>query len=518
MSRYDVIVVGAGGSGAPLAARISEDADRAVLVLEAGPAPESAAAFPPELLHAGTLRGAEPGHPNTWSVGATLFPGRDYAVVRGRILGGSTSTNGGYFVRARRSDFEGWGALGQEWAFERMLPALRRLETDADYGESALHGGSGPMLVGRPRQDDPVTTAFAGAAAELGIPLDSDKNGGGGPGYGPLPMNVSAGVRWNTALAYLVPALGRPNLTVRGDSVVRRVLFEGRQATGVEVERRGVVSVVRAGEVVLCAGAVESAALLLRSGVGPRGDLEVLGIPVVRHSPGVGTAFSDHPQVTLSWRPARPVPIDEPTTMASVVHAGSGVPAAGGIAHPEGDIEILPLLKPVEYLLTGRIPSGASDLGVLIAVQAADSRGRLALASADPGVPPRIEYRYLETADDRRRMRAGVRQAAALLRSRPFAELFEGFTDLDERALDDDDVLDSWVRAHLGTAVHLSGSAPFGPAEDAAAVVDQYGRVHGLDGLRVADTSILPTVPTRGPAATAVLIGERVAEFVRSGH
>jgi choline dehydrogenase len=504
VNRFDVIVVGGGSAGCALAARLSEDASRSVLLIEAGPVPRALGEYPADLLDAGSVRGADPGHPDNWAFDATLAAGRPYSIARGRILGGSSTINGGYFIRPRKSDFDRWSADGNaEWSFDANLPFLRALESDAQYGSTDTHGGAGPVVVSRPRQDHPVSVAFAAAAERLGFAVETDKNAQAPPGVGAVPMDVAAGIRWNSGLAYIEPILDRENLTVLGDTLVLRVLFEGPRAVGVETAGGD----FEAGEVVLCAGSVKSPHLLMLSGVGPRVALERFGVPVVSDLPGVGSGFSDHPQVSVEWRQkVDTVDFDGETTMASALNfssEGSPVP---------GDLEILPMLKPMAYLTSGQRVAG--PLAFLVSVQNGRSRGAITLSSADPRVQPTIDYRYLSFDLDRRMMREAVRTAESLLVSTPFASLFGGFVSLPVAASDAE--LDRWIDDNLGTSIHLCGSARFGARGDADAVVDQYGRVFGVSGLRVADTSILPTAPVRGPAVAAILVGERVASFIRS--
>lgn len=512
MNRFDVVVVGAGGSGAPLAARLSEDADRKVLLVEAGPVPTGSAGFPAELLDARLVPGAWPRGAPLWSYPARLVADRPYTIARGRFLGGSTTVNGGYFVRARRADFDRWAAAGNDaWSFDRMLPFMRRLETDLDYGACAAHGGSGPVRVRRPALDHPAAEAFRAAARELGFPAEPDKNEQAAPGFGPVPSNAVDGVRVNTGVGYLLDALPRPNLTVAGDRTVRRVLVERGRAVGVEIDRDGARETVRAGEVVLCAGAFASPHLLMLSGIGPRADLERLGIPVLRDAPGVGRRFGDHPQVVVEWTPARDLPAPVGTWLGGALHlASTGGPAAG-------DLEILQSLTPMAALTSARPDLPGAPLPFLVSVQSPRPSGRLRIVSADPAVPPDIDYGYLSTPDDRRRLREAVRTTVALISSRAFRAVALGTAAGLGPEEADDDTLDAWIRARLGTSIHACASAPMGPADDPHAVVDQYGAVHGVGGLRVADTSILPAAPLRGPAATAVLIGEFVAHAMRHG-
>ena len=364
-----------------------------------------------------------------------------------------------------------------------------------------------------------------------------------------MPQNVVDGVRINTGIAYLNPVRDRPNLEVVGGCRVLRVVFEGTRVVGVEVaggadDGGGSSRVIDADEVVLCAGGIGTPHLLLVSGVGPTANLTEHGVAVVHDAAGVGRAFGDHPDLSVGWRSRRDV-VDPsaPETFTTALNFAS----PGG--DPAGDLEIMVCVTTMNHLLmgsAGAVTVGAKsvlrhplstvgamrgvslrrarqqvahgrDLTLLVGLQGEEARGSIRLESGDPTVPPRIDYRYLSTERDRERMRLGIRTAVALLRSRAFAPLFQRLTELDDATLDDDAALDAWMLQHLGTAIHLCGSAPMGAVTDPLAVVDGFGRVHGVEGLRVADTSMLPDAPSRGPAATAVLIGELVARFIRRG-
>ncbi|MET8944882.1 mycofactocin system GMC family oxidoreductase MftG [Streptomyces sp. NPDC004542] len=510
MNRPDVIVVGAGAGGAVVAARLSEDPGRTVLLLEAGAVPRRRDLFGSRLLDARLVPGAQPGHAAVQPYPVHLTPDHPYTVPRGRILGGSTTVNGGYFIRARRDDFDRWSARsGPAWSYDRLLPLLRHLEKDLDYGADGLHGDRGPVPVRRTDLGHPAAAAFRAAAHELGFPDDPDKNAQDAPGIGPVPSNTVDGVRFNTGISYLLDAFERPNLTVEGGCTVRRVVIRHGRATGVEVEREGADSLLEAGEIVVCAGAFASPHLLRLSGVGPRAELERVGIPVVMDLPAVGARFGDHPQVVMEWMPRRLLEAPVGSWLGAALHLTSSDGAHSG------DLEILQSLAPIAGLVSGDQAGVDVPLAFLVSVHSPRNNGRLLLPSADPTGLPGVDYGYLRTPDDRRRLREAVRTTAALIDTRAFSVVSLGLAQPGPEVLADDRALDEWVAARLGTSHHTCGTVPMGPAADPHAAVDHYGRVHGLAGLRVADTSILPTAPLRGPAATAVLIGELVAQAIR---
>lgn len=512
----DVVVVGGGAAGSALSARLSEDPDRRVLLLEAGRAPDTRAGYGARLRDAGVVPGAG-GDDDAWVYDARLTADRDYRLRRGRVLGGSTAANGAYFMRARPADFAAWAAAGgSAWSYDRVLPLLRRLEADADHGASPVHGDAGPMPVRRDALDHPAAAALHAAALAAGIPDEPDKNAGGVAGVGPVPRNAVDGVRVNAGIAYVLPALARPNLRVRGGCRVLRVVVSGGRATGVEVDDgSGGVERIAAGEVVLCAGAIESARLLQLSGIGPADLLRAAGVPVRVAATGVGSAVSDHMQIPLELVPARPLPRPAGAWMGASVnldaHGPTGAP-----------VEVLQSLVPIAALAGAPAPDDA-PLPLLVSVRTAEPRETIRIRSADPAAPVALEYRYLERADDRSALRAAVRLALDLVARPELAGVASGVSGIaGPRSTagvhaDDDDALDRFIADRIGTSVHACGSAPLGPQDDPRAVVDGAGRVHGVAGLRVADTSILPTVPARGPALTAVLVGELVADAILGG-
>ncbi|UGQ12662.1 mycofactocin system GMC family oxidoreductase MftG [Yinghuangia sp. ASG 101] len=500
----DVLVIGAGASGCALAARLSEADDVLVTLVEAGPVPRDG--FPDHALDARLVPGARTaGHPYVVPWPARLFPDRPYAAPRGRVLGGSTTVNGGYFIRARQTDFARWAhdADDERWSYTRVLPFLRASETDLDHPDAPEHGDAGPVPVSRPNPDHPAATAFLAAARESGHAAEPDKNAQRTPGGGGVPTNTRDGHRVNAGLAYLRAAAHRPNLTVRGGCTVHAVVVERGRAVGVLVDDNGRRELLRAGEVVVCAGAFGSAHLLHLSGLGPAGMLAAAGIPVVQDLPEIGAALSDHPQIAFDWTPRRRMPAPEGSWLGAALHLRSSDGDAAG------DLEILQSLLPTAALTGGTTAvDPGRPLPFLVSVQTPRRGGGLRTMAADPGTPPLIDYGYLAGAADRRRLREAVRATAAVVGTAAFAEIAAAVTDPIPAVLDDDRALDAWVRVRLGTSQHTCGTVPMGPS----GAVDAHGRVYGVSGLRVADTSVLPTAPMRGPAATAVLIGELAAD------
>lgn len=542
MKEYDIVIVGAGSTGCVLASRLSQKRSRNVLLLDAGPYFRKADEFPDELLHAGSMGGMMPGHPNNWSFVGALTPDRTYPMPRGKVVGGSSAINGTYFIRARKADFDEWAGLGNdEWSYEKVLPYYIKSETDLDFGGD-LHGTDGPMPIRRADDSEmrPASHAFVQACLDDGFPEDPDKNAESAGGVGRIPRNCLDGMRMNTAITYLAQCADRPNLTIEGDTFVRRVIFDGSRAVGVEAERHGELVTIRAGEVILSAGGIKSPHLLMLSGIGAADTLRRYGLSVVCDRPGVGQGVQDHPSVAVLYRIKNdtPLPPDLKPLQACLNYTAPGSPTASDLQISCSAGSLNRMMRRSDSGVAGRVPAyllhpkstlkglrelparfvmdqarARNDLLFLCSLDKERSRGEITLAAADPSVPPEIRLNYLSDPDDLRRMRVNVRTADRLLRSPEFVRLGIKRTSPSDEDMASDTTLDAWIARNLGTSFHTSCGARMGSASDPGSVVDQRGQVHGVEALRVLDISVSPSVVRRGPHATAVMIGERGAAF-----
>ncbi|MET8143491.1 choline dehydrogenase [Sphaerisporangium sp. NPDC005288] len=522
---YDFVIVGGGSAGCVLANRLSADPSVRVLVLEAGRSDFPWDVFihmPAALMFPIGSRFYD------WKYESEPEPhlnGRRVYHARGKVLGGSSSINGMIFQRGNPLDYERWAAdPGMEtWDHAHCLPYFKRMENcTADPG-TAFRGHDGPLALERGPADGPLFTAFFEAVRQAGYPLTDDVNGYRQEGFAPFDRNIRRGRRLSAARAYLHPVKRRPNLTVRTRALVTRVLFEGGRAVGVECDGR----TVRAGEVILCGGAINTPQLLQLSGVGDAGELRAAGVRPVHDLPGVGENLQDHLEVYVQYGCRRPVSMqpamkwrNRPWIGARWLFLRSGPGAtnhfeAGGFVRGNDEVAYPNLMfhfLPVAVRYDGSAPAGGHGYQVHIGPMYSDARGSVKIKSPDPRVRPALRFNYLSTGQDRREWVEAVRVARDILNQPAMEEFNAGELSPGPSVRTDQEILD-WVARDAETALHPSCTARMGDGE--GAVVDPLSmRVHGLEGLRVVDASVMPYVTNGNIYAPVMMVAEKAADLV----
>ncbi|MEM6636384.1 MAG: choline dehydrogenase [Pseudomonadota bacterium] len=527
--RADYVIVGAGSAGCAMAYRLSE-AGKSVIVIEfggtdAGPLIQmpGALSFPMNMKRYDWGYQSEP-EPH--------LGGRRLACPRGKVIGGSSSINGMVYVRGHARDFDTWEDMGAAgWGFADVLPYFRRMEawhSGGHGGDPAWRGSNGPLHVSRGRRDNPLVRAFVEAGRQAGYPITDDYNGEQQEGFGPMEATIFKGRRWSAANAYLKPALARQNCRlVRG--LAEKITIEEGRARAVRVRSGGsMVSVEADREIIIAASAINSPRLLMLSGIGPAKHLSEFGIDVLADRQGVGSNLQDHLEVYIQMAASQPVSLYKYWSLAGKAWVGarwlfsrSGPGASNqfestgfirsraGVEYPDIQFHFLPLA--VRY--DGQIAAKGHGFQAHVGPMRSPSRGTVRLASSNPEAPPRIEFNYMSEEEDWIDFRRSIRLTREIFKQAAFEPYVAHEIQPGAEAQTDDE-LDDFIRMHAESAYHPCGTARMGRADDPMAVVDPDCRVIGVDGLRVADSSVFPQITNGNLNGPSIMVGEKAADHI----
>ena len=523
----DYVIIGSGSAGSVAASRLSEDGKHSVLVLEyggtdMGPLIQMPAAlsYPMNMSMYDWGFGTEP-EPN--------LNNRRMATPRGKVIGGSSSINGMVYVRGHARDFDHWDESGAKgWSYADVQPYFERAETSHGGAEGEGRGTNGPLHVGRGPRKNPLFHAFVEAGQQAGFELTDDYNGLKQEGFGPMEQTVHNGRRWSAANAYLKPALQRENLALM-NCFVRKIIFDGKRAIGVEVQRGDHVEAVHARkEVVLAASSINSPKLLMLSGIGPASHLREHGIDVIADRKGVGANLQDHLELYIQQACTQPITLYSKLNLFSKAMIGAQwlffktglgasnqfesaafVRSKAGVEYPDIQYHFLPVA--IRY--DGKAPADGHGFQGHVGPMRSKSRGSITLASNDPKVPPKIQFNYMSHEDDWVDFRHCIRLTREIFSQQAF-DPFRGREISPGENVQTDDELDAHIREHVESAYHPCGTVKMGAVTDATAVVDPECRVIGVDGLRVIDTSIFPRITNGNLNGPAIMTAEKASDHI----
>ena len=526
MTEADYVIVGSGSAGSALAYRLSEDGRYSVIVIEYGGTDYGPLIQMPAAL-------SIPLNMSRYDWGFSSEPephlgGRVLATPRGKVLGGSSSINGMVYVRGHARDFDHWAEEGARgWGFADVLPYFKRMET-SHGGEAGWRGTDGPMHVQRGASLNPLFAAFIEAGRQAGFETTADYNGSKQEGFGPMEQTIHDGRRWSAANAYLRPALKRKNVHLVS-GFARRVVIENQRAIGVEIERRRKVEIVRARrEVILAASSINSPKLLMLSGIGPAAHLKAHGIEVTADRPGVGQNLQDHLELYIQQASTKPItlysklnPLSKALIGAQWLFFKTGLGASNhfeaaafvrsraGVDYPDIQYHFLPVA--IRY--DGKAAAKSHGFQAHVGPMRSKSRGSVALRSPDPADKPVIRFNYMEHPDDWSDFRHCIRLTRDIFGQRAFDD-FRGEEIAPGSGVRSDAQLDEFIRYHVESAYHPCGTCRMGAADDRTSVVDPDCRVIGVEGLRVADSSIFPRITNGNLNAPSLMTGEKAADHI----
>jgi choline dehydrogenase len=526
MLEADYVIVGSGSAGSTLAYRLSEDGRHSVIVIEYGGTDYGPLIQMPAAL-------SIPLNMSRYDWGFSSEPephlgGRVLATPRGKVLGGSSSINGMVYVRGHARDFDHWAGEGARgWSFADVLPYYKRMET-SHGGEAGWRGTDGPMHVQRGSSVNPLFAAFIDAGRQAGFETTADYNGSKQEGFGPMEQTIHNGRRWSAANAYLRPALKRKNVSLVS-GFARCVTIENQRAVGVEIERRRKVEVVKARrEVILAASSINSPKLLMLSGIGPAAHLKEHGIEVVADRPGVGQNLQDHLELYIQQASTKPITLYSKLNLHSKAligaewlffktglgasnhfEAAAFVRSRAGIDYPDIQYHFLPVA--IRY--DGKAAAKSHGFQAHVGPMRSKSRGSVTLRSPDPADKPAIRFNYMEHPDDWSDFRHCIRLTREIFGQQAFDD-FRGEEIAPGARAQSDDELDDFIRAHVESAYHPCGTCRMGAADDKTSVVDPECRVIGVEGLRVADSSIFPRITNGNLNGPSLMTGEKAADHI----